>query len=77
LGYFDKFANHANFIERQNKKNYKTKFSTISILKNKINKRNFEKNYKKKQNRKEKVKKPCVQKTNIQGNTIAIYLKTL
>jgi hypothetical protein len=31
----------------------------------------------KKQKRKEKVKKPCVQKTNIWGNTMAIYRKTL
>jgi hypothetical protein len=30
------------------KKNYKAKFSIISILKNKIDKNNFEKNYNKK-----------------------------
>ena len=59
MGYFDKFANHANFIERQNKKNYKTKFSTISILKNEINKTNFEKNYKKTKKKGEGKKTMC------------------
>jgi len=44
LDYFDKPAKHANLVERQNKrKKYKTKFSIISILKNKIDKNNFEK----------------------------------
>ena len=41
------------------KKNYKAKFSIISILKNKIEKNNFEKNYNKK--KKERKKKACVQ----------------
>jgi hypothetical protein len=41
------------------KKNYKAKFSIISILKNKIDKNNFEKNYNKK--KKERKKKACVQ----------------
>jgi hypothetical protein len=34
------------------KRNYKTKFSTISILKNKINKNIFKKNHKKTKNMK-------------------------
>jgi len=45
--YLDKPANHANLIYRKNKKNYKIKFSTISILKNKTSKTNFKKNHKK------------------------------
>jgi hypothetical protein len=48
LGYFKKLANHANLIERQNKKHYKDKFSTISILTYEIDKNNFEKNHNKK-----------------------------
>jgi hypothetical protein len=49
LDYLDKPANHANLVERKNKrkKKYKKKFSTISILKNKIDKNNFKKIIKK------------------------------
>ena len=39
MSYPNKPANHANFIEMQNKKNYEVKFSTTLILKNKINKK--------------------------------------
>ena len=44
------------------KKNYKTKFSTISILKKKINKNIFKKNHKKTKNMK---KKPYIQKIKV------------
>jgi hypothetical protein len=54
--YFDKPANHANLIERKNKRkiNYKAKFLTILILKNKISKINFKKNHNKKSKRNER-----------------------
>jgi len=44
------------------KKNYKAKFSIISILKNKIDKNNFEKNYNKKKGKEKK--SMCSRKKN-------------
>jgi response regulator of citrate/malate metabolism len=61
LDYLVKPVNHINFIE---KKNYKAKLSTIQILKNKINKKNFEKKIHNKnliKKTKGKGKKPRVQ----------------
>jgi hypothetical protein len=48
------------------KKKYKAKFSTISILKNKIDKNIFEKNHNKKNKRKGK-------KQIMWGNTVAVH----
>jgi len=53
LDYPIKLANHANLIKRQNKKkNYESKFSTTTILKDEINKNKFLKNHNRKKQKK-------------------------
>jgi hypothetical protein len=54
LDYLIKLANHANLIKRQNKKkkNYESKFSTTTILKDEINKNKFLKNHNRKKQKK-------------------------
>ena len=55
---------------QKDKKKYEVKFSTISILKNKIDKNNFEKNHNKKIKRKENGKRNMylIKKNNVKKN---------